>query len=108
MEYLIAFAIGIYILYAIIKYISSYPERKRLQEQAEARKNLDEMAHDVLAEFDFEKEREELELIKRKYSSPKYMCCPRCDGILVKRKGIYGDFWGCTRYPACKYTRGIS
>ena len=29
--------------------------------------------------------------------------CPRCGrGIMVKRKGRNGDFWGCTNYPACR------
>ena len=31
--------------------------------------------------------------------------CPRCGrGIMVKRKGKNGDFWGCTNYPACRMT----
>nr|WP_245397971.1 topoisomerase DNA-binding C4 zinc finger domain-containing protein [Clostridioides difficile] len=32
--------------------------------------------------------------------------CPRCQiGHLIKRKGQYGEFWGCSQYPKCKYTR---
>ena len=33
--------------------------------------------------------------------------CPRCGGVLVKRHGPYGDFYGCSNYPTtnCKYTR---
>ena len=32
--------------------------------------------------------------------------CPRCgNGVLVKRHGRNGDFWGCSNYPKCKYTR---
>lgn len=30
--------------------------------------------------------------------------CPRCDGILVERKGKYGSFYGCSNYPKCKFT----
>ncbi len=31
--------------------------------------------------------------------------CPRCQkGIMVKRKGKHGEFWGCSKYPACKMT----
>lgn len=31
--------------------------------------------------------------------------CPQCQGgKLVKRKGTYGLFWGCSRYPRCTYT----
>ncbi|MBR1579170.1 MAG: DNA topoisomerase III [Selenomonadaceae bacterium] len=29
--------------------------------------------------------------------------CPRCGrGIMVKRKGRNGEFWGCTNYPSCR------
>lgn len=30
--------------------------------------------------------------------------CPRCGGDLVLRKGKYGNFYGCSNYPSCKYT----
>lgn len=30
--------------------------------------------------------------------------CPRCGGILIKRKGKYGMFWGCSSFPECRYT----
>ena len=29
--------------------------------------------------------------------------CPRCGGYLVLRKGQYGEFYGCSNYPRCKY-----
>ena len=31
--------------------------------------------------------------------------CPRCGSPLVLRAGRYGNFYGCMRYPSCKYTR---
>lgn len=31
--------------------------------------------------------------------------CPRCGGMLMKRRGRFGEFWGCSAYPACRYTR---
>lgn len=33
--------------------------------------------------------------------------CPRCGGLLVKRHGPYGDFYGCENYSIsnCRYTR---
>ena len=33
--------------------------------------------------------------------------CPRCGGLLVKRHGPYGDFYGCENFPIndCRYTR---
>lgn len=30
--------------------------------------------------------------------------CPKCGGNLVKRRGQYGEFLGCSNYPNCKYT----
>ena len=30
--------------------------------------------------------------------------CPRCGCVLKLRSGRYGDFWGCTGYPECRYT----
>lgn len=31
--------------------------------------------------------------------------CPFCGNELVLRKGKYGDFWGCSSYPKCKFTK---
>ena len=33
--------------------------------------------------------------------------CPKCGSDLVKRKGQYGEFLGCSNYPKCKYTKNI-
>ena len=30
--------------------------------------------------------------------------CPNCGGKLVLRKGKYGNFYGCSNYPRCKFT----
>lgn len=30
--------------------------------------------------------------------------CPKCGGRLVARNGKYGQFWGCSNYPKCKFT----
>lgn len=30
--------------------------------------------------------------------------CPLCGGRLIKRNGKYGDFYGCSNYPRCRYT----
>jgi DNA topoisomerase-3 len=34
--------------------------------------------------------------------------CPKCAATMVARKGSYGEFWGCSRYPECKGTRPVS
>lgn len=32
--------------------------------------------------------------------------CPQCkEGMLVKRKGKWGEFYGCSIYPRCGYTQ---
>lgn len=33
--------------------------------------------------------------------------CPFCGGELVLRHGKYGQFWGCSAYPKCKFTRPL-
>lgn len=33
--------------------------------------------------------------------------CPVCGGELRKRKGRFGEFFGCSNYPRCRYTRNI-
>lgn len=33
--------------------------------------------------------------------------CPQCGNMLLKRKGRYGEFWGCESFPRCRYTRNI-
>lgn len=34
--------------------------------------------------------------------------CPKCGGELIKRNGKYGEFWGCSNFPKCRYVkRGI-
>ncbi len=34
--------------------------------------------------------------------------CPRCGHNLVLRKGKYGQFYGCSNYPNCRYALDIS
>ena len=31
--------------------------------------------------------------------------CPKCGGKLVERNGRYGEFFGCSNYPKCKFTK---
>ena len=33
--------------------------------------------------------------------------CPRCGGELVQRNGRFGAFWGCGKYPSCRFTKNI-
>lgn len=29
--------------------------------------------------------------------------CPKCGGTLIKRNGKYGEFYGCSNYPKCRF-----
>jgi hypothetical protein len=60
----------------------------------------------VLGGFQFEQERQEVEQIKQKYASPP-MQCPSCGAPLVLRRSARGPFFGCSRYPRCRFTRDI-
>lgn len=33
--------------------------------------------------------------------------CPKCGGDLILKKGRYGHFISCHRYPMCKYNQDI-
>ena len=66
----------------------------------------DAAARSALTEFDFSKEKEEIKSVGSKYISETYRC-PNCSGMLVRRLGKYGEFWGCNHYPECKYTRSL-
>lgn len=43
--------------------------------------------------------------IKKKLINEKL--CPKCGCPLVEKNGKYGKFYGCSRYPICKYTKNI-
>ncbi|WP_307847878.1 topoisomerase DNA-binding C4 zinc finger domain-containing protein [Metabacillus bambusae] len=30
--------------------------------------------------------------------------CPNSGGVLIERKGKYGNFKGCLNFPKCRYT----
>ncbi|MDO8635539.1 MAG: hypothetical protein Q7R34_04730 [Dehalococcoidia bacterium] len=91
MGYLILFAIGIYILYAIIKYISSSPERKRLREQVEARRAENSMIEEILNGFDVMTERQKIMKLLTENLPEGYRCGKRgCGGILLKRSNSFG------------------
>lgn len=33
--------------------------------------------------------------------------CPRCGQLMRRRNGKFGEFWGCSGYPDCRYTENI-
>lgn len=30
--------------------------------------------------------------------------CPECGGEMRLKSGRYGEFWGCSNYPKCRFT----
>lgn len=47
------------------------------------------------------------EFKKESTAQPTDRICPKCQAPLVIRKGKYGDFYACSRYPHCKFTEKI-
>lgn len=44
------------------------------------------------------------ELMAKERVSSSEKLCPRCGGVLKRRNGRFGEFWGCSGFPACRYT----
>ena len=48
---------------------------------------------------------EHIENIRAQQWKVEHGICPRCGGNLVLRNGKYGEFWGCSNYPKCKFIK---
>lgn len=80
-----------------------------IQYTSEMEKDLDLIAEGKLNDVEFltnfhnnlEKQADKVE------SSSSNKVCPQCGGTLVRRKGPYGYFLGCSNYPECKYLERI-
>ena len=33
--------------------------------------------------------------------------CPKCGGEMVRRNGMFGEFYGCSNFPKCRFTKNI-
>lgn len=53
-------------------------------------------------------ESEHVASIMRKREEIRQGVCPRCGGRLVVREGKYGEFFGCSNYPACTFRKKIN
>lgn len=51
-----------------------------------------------------EEKQRHIDVIKQKEAGT---VCPFCGSPLVLRKGKYGDFYGCSTYPKCKFTKKL-
>ncbi len=49
----------------------------------------------------------EMNIEKKKTLDANVKMCPLCNLPLKKRNGRYGEFWGCTGFPNCRYTENI-
>jgi len=59
---------------------------------------------EVLKNFDIQKQKEEIISINNNFV-PKEMRCSECKGILVHHIGKFGEFWGCSNFPNCRFTK---
>ncbi|MBQ8914497.1 MAG: topoisomerase DNA-binding C4 zinc finger domain-containing protein [Lachnospiraceae bacterium] len=53
----------------------------------------------------FEFLRAEMEEYKNGQKTQKL--CPKCNSVLKLRNGMYGEFYGCSGYPNCRYTENV-
>lgn len=92
-------------------YIDTLPIARRCLPQLSHHKLVDissyyristEGAHRALNDCMMNQQCFELMIKESVKYSPKL--CPRCGGELKRRNGRYGEFWGCSEYPACRYT----
>ncbi len=49
--------------------------------------------------------KEHIHEIKQMQNELQRNSCPRCGGNLILRHGKYGDFYGCSNYPNCRFTK---
>ncbi|MDE5778403.1 MAG: topoisomerase DNA-binding C4 zinc finger domain-containing protein [Lachnospiraceae bacterium] len=92
-------------------YIDTLPIARRCLPQLSHHKLVDissyyristEGAHRALNDCMMNQQCFELMIKESVKYSPKL--CPRCGGELKRRNGRYGEFWGCSEFPACRYT----
>ena len=51
--------------------------------------------------------KEHVKEIKQMQKNIRNNICPRCGGQLILRHGKSGDFYGCSNYPQCKFTKKV-
>lgn len=59
--------------------------------------NVEDEYYDIVSRY-----QKEIENVKEEKNDEKI--CPKCGGKLVARKGQYGEFYGCSNFPKCRYT----
>lgn len=51
--------------------------------------------------------RRHIKNIRRQQKRLRRGVCPRCNGKLVLRTGRYGEFYGCSNFPKCHFTKDL-
>lgn len=46
-------------------------------------------------------------ILRQKRKTQPEILCPKCGADMVKRSGMYGEFYGCSNFPRCRGTRKI-
>ena len=68
---------------------------------------MDDVYHKLLDAASDMTNREHVKNIKQTQKELNNNICPRCGGELVLRKGANGNFYGCSNYPKCKFTKKV-
>ena len=89
--------------------IESFTERRLSDEQALYVGNKIYEKRIDTSEKGVKKEHKKSVRAAKAYSNnkPFSMICPKCGGHLSLKHGKYGDFYGCSNYPNCSYTKRI-
>lgn len=87
--------------------IESFTERRLSDEQVHFIGNKIYENRIDTSEKGVKKEHKKNVRAAKTYSNSKSfsMTCPKCGGHLVLKHGKYGNFYGCSNYPSCSYTR---
>lgn len=78
-----------------------------LKRNIEQRKDYLKKYEDLVRQCEANKEESKETITVEESKKEIVKMCPRCGGELVKRKGKYGEFYGCERYPYCRYTQKV-
>jgi hypothetical protein len=86
--------------------------RRRYRQQAKEIFSVEEMNSIYSKLLELKKNpqvsaREHVQEIQQMKANLDNNICPRCGKPLVLRKGQYGEFYGCTGYPQCKFKKTI-
>lgn len=86
----------------LLKTVKQYNKKCMSQEEAEKYYNM-------LSKASYNEKGAKAEHVRniRKSINDNNAKCPKCGAELTKRSGRYGDFYGCTKYPRCRFTRSV-